>query len=299
MVASRLGSFSQPASSEQSARVLRILDEYMAVLERGGRPDPEGLLARHPDLADVLAVYLQDLEQRHAAAVNLRDSLPSKAGRTAPDPIPETECLGDFQIVREIGRGGMGIVYEAEQLSLGRRVALKVLPLAAALDRKQLQRFQVEAHAAACLHHTNIVPIHAVGCERGVPFYAMQLIEGRSLAALIRELRQLEGLDPAETSRRDHDALVRSPAEEVVSGRQTSVGDPERDGGQEDRGSLSPRSTLHAPRSTRLTVAPTSKRRPAWASRRPRPWSTPISAGFCTATSSRPTFCSTPRAPSG
>ncbi|MFI5460434.1 MAG: protein kinase [Isosphaerales bacterium] len=197
IVTSRLGSFSQPASSEQSARVLRILEDYMAVLERGGRPDPEGLLARHPDLADVLAVYLQDLEQLHVAAVNLRDSLPSKAGRTAPDPIPETECLGDFQIVREIGRGGMGIVYEAEQLSLGRRVALKVLPLAAALDPKQLQRFQVEAHAAACLHHTNIVPIHAVGCERGVPFYAMQLIEGRSLADLIRELRQLDGLDPA------------------------------------------------------------------------------------------------------
>src|SRR5262249_34214719 len=74
-------------------------------------------------------------------------------------------------------------------------VALKVLPLAATMDGKQLQRFQLEAHAAACLHHTNIVPVHAVGCERAVPFYAMQYIEGRSLAQLIAELRRHEGLE--------------------------------------------------------------------------------------------------------
>jgi serine/threonine protein kinase len=86
--------------------------------------------------------------------------------------------LGDFQILRELGRGGMGVVYEARQISLNRRVALKVLPLAAAMDSRQLQRFHVEAQAAACLHHTNIVPIHAVGCERGVHYYAMQFIEG-------------------------------------------------------------------------------------------------------------------------
>jgi serine/threonine protein kinase len=92
----------------------------------------------------------------------------------------------------------MGVVYEAEQISLGRRVALKVLPLAAAMDPKQMQRFQLEAHAAACLHHTSIVPVHAVGCERGVPFYAMQFIEGRSLAQLLAELRRLEGLEPAD-----------------------------------------------------------------------------------------------------
>src|SRR5262249_33081365 len=75
---------------------------------------------------------------------------------------------------------------------------LKVLPMAAAMDGKQLQRFQLEAQVAACLHHTNIVPVHAVGCERGVPFYAMQYIEGRSLAQTIAELRQLEGLDAAD-----------------------------------------------------------------------------------------------------
>jgi WD40 repeat protein/serine/threonine protein kinase len=84
----------------------------------------------------------------------------------------------------------MGIVYEAEQMSLGRRVALKVLPFAAGLDPRQLQRFKNEAHAAAQLHHTNIVPVYGVGCERGVHFYAMQYIDGQTLAAVIRELRQ-------------------------------------------------------------------------------------------------------------
>jgi serine/threonine protein kinase len=86
----------------------------------------------------------------------------------------------------------MGVVYEAEQLSLRRRVALKVLPFAAAIDPRQLQRFKNEALAAAHLRHENIVPVFAVGCERGVHFYAMQLIDGQSLAALIAELRRVE-----------------------------------------------------------------------------------------------------------
>src|SRR5262249_44142209 len=110
---------------------------------------------------------------------------------------PPAGCLGDFRILREIGRGGMGVVYEAEQVSLGRHVALKVLPLVAALDPRQLQRFQPEAQAAAGLHHTNIAPVHAVGCERGVHFYAMQYIQGASLAQFIAELRRLDGLDRA------------------------------------------------------------------------------------------------------
>src|SRR5207244_7957772 len=93
--------------------------------------------------------------------------------------------LGDFRILREIGRGGMGVVYEAEQISLSRRVALKVLPFAATMDPRQLQRFQNEARAAASLEHPHIVPVYGVGCERGVYFYAMKFINGQSLAGLI------------------------------------------------------------------------------------------------------------------
>src|SRR5262249_36433286 len=106
------------------------------------------------------------------------------------DTGPGLGALGDFHLLREVGRGGMGTVYEARQVSLHRRVALKVLPFAAVTDPKQLQRFQVEAQAAAQLHHTNIVPVFAVGCERGVHYYAMQFIEGETLARVLEELRQ-------------------------------------------------------------------------------------------------------------
>jgi serine/threonine protein kinase/tetratricopeptide (TPR) repeat protein len=99
---------------------------------------------------------------------------------------PDSWRLGDFRLIREIGRGGMGVVYEAEQISLNRRVALKILPFAAALDSRHLQRFKTEAQAAAQLHHTNIVPVYAVGSEQGTHYYAMQFIDGRTLADVIQ-----------------------------------------------------------------------------------------------------------------
>jgi serine/threonine protein kinase/Flp pilus assembly protein TadD len=171
-----------------------LVDELTDRLQGGEAVDLEAYIARHPEHADPLRQLVPALEmigelKRSAAR---RAASPTSPG---PDAGLEAGVLGDFRIVREVGRGGMGVVYEAEQISLARRVALKILPLAAAMDAKQLQRFQLEAQAAACLHHTNIVPVHAVGCERGVPFYAMQYIEGRSLVELIRELRRLEGLD--------------------------------------------------------------------------------------------------------
>ena len=106
-------------------------------------------------------------------------------------------AFGEFRIVREVGRGGMGIVYEARQAGLDRPVALKVLSLAAAMDPRALQRFQLEAQVAGWLHHPRIVPVHAVGVVDDVPYYAMQFIEGISLAGLIAEMRSLvNGLAP-------------------------------------------------------------------------------------------------------
>jgi eukaryotic-like serine/threonine-protein kinase len=96
--------------------------------------------------------------------------------------------LGDFEIIREIGRGGMGVVYEARQRSLNRRVALKVLSSSLGLTAKAVHRFRREAEAAARLDHTNIVPIYATGEERGVHFFAMELIEGPSLDRVVRYL---------------------------------------------------------------------------------------------------------------
>ncbi len=108
-----------------------------------------------------------------------------------PAPTVSLRQIGDYRIVGEIGRGGMGVVYEAEQVSLGRRVALKVLPRHAAADRMTLERFRREARAAARLHHTNIVPVFEVGQDGDIRFYAMQFIQGQSLDAVITELRHL------------------------------------------------------------------------------------------------------------
>jgi tetratricopeptide (TPR) repeat protein len=113
--------------------------------------------------------------------------------------------LGEFEILREIGRGGMGVVYEAVQHSLGRKVALKVLHSAPGLTGRAVERFHREASAAAKLHHTNIVPVYAIGEQDGTHFYAMELIEGPSLDQVIRRLR-----DPAATSLPD-DLLATGP----------------------------------------------------------------------------------------
>jgi serine/threonine protein kinase/Tfp pilus assembly protein PilF len=175
-------------SAAEDPRVAAVLQEYLTLLEAGARPDRAALLARHPDLAPTLAEAMDGLDFLYGA-VNSRPR-PAVEPFPTPDGRPAPALLGDFRIVREVGRGGMGVVYEAEQVSLGRRVALKVLPFASALDARHLQRFKNEAQAAAHLHHTNIVPVFAVGSDRGVHYYAMQYIDGQTLADLIRDLRR-------------------------------------------------------------------------------------------------------------
>ncbi len=99
-------------------------------------------------------------------------------------------ALCDYELVRELGRGGMAIVYEAIEIQISRRVAVKILPPSAVLDERQLTRFRAEALATARLDHPHIVPVYNVGSENGVPFYTMKYIDGRSLAELIVEYRQ-------------------------------------------------------------------------------------------------------------
>jgi len=179
------------AASPSADSLARALEEYLAAAEAGAAPPREEFLARYPELAEDLDTCLAALRFIGLAAEGPRSVV---AGFAAP-PVPEQAPghLGDFRIIREVGRGGMGVVYEAEQVSLGRRVALKVLPFAATMDPRQLQRFHNEARAAASLDHPNIVHVHAVGCERAVHFYAMQFIEGQTLAAMIADLRQAGG----------------------------------------------------------------------------------------------------------
>ena len=145
-----------------------------------------------------------DLGARLAQAVAcvrlLRAALPGPPGRR----------LGDFEVGRELGRGGMGVVYEARQVSLNRPVALKVLAGAASLTRTAVARFHREAETAARLHHTNIVPIYATGEDGGVHYYAMELIAGPSLDRVLGELRRGSGAGPL-TLRTDAEPAVVNP----------------------------------------------------------------------------------------
>ncbi|MEO2034219.1 MAG: serine/threonine-protein kinase [Planctomycetaceae bacterium] len=156
--------------------------EFVDGLRNGRCPDIDAYAERHPDIADQIRNLFPTIESlERARAAN--DSAPADE-RASLGPV-RLERLGDLRIIREIGRGGMGIVYEAEQESLQRRVAVKVLPKQALLDENQLRRFQREARTAAQLHHTNIVPILGIGDHLGFHYYVMQKITGVSLEKIL------------------------------------------------------------------------------------------------------------------
>jgi WD40 repeat protein/serine/threonine protein kinase len=215
---------SEPSAVESpsvESLVAGVFDDFLGRRERGERPDVEEYATRHPGLADVIRQVLPALQAMGEAA--------------APPDVEGSGRLGDFRLLRELGRGGMGVVYQAEQISLGRTVALKVLPRAATWDPRQLARFKQEARAAAQLHHPNIVPVYAEGCEDGVHYFAMQLIDGQDLAALIARL------NPDRETGRQGDRETRRPGEGESPGNDSPRGCPETatvDGG--GRVSLSP-----------------------------------------------------------
>ncbi len=182
-----LSALASPAASSADRALGLLVEELTAKLQAGLPVDVQTHAEEHPEHAERLHHLLPALR----LLADLGRSAAGTSGGLAPVKGPQDQVgtLGDFRILREVGRGGMGIVYEAEQISLGRRVALKVLPFAATMDPRHLQRFHNEARAAAGLHHTNIVPVYGVGCERGVHYYAMQFIEGRTLADFIAQQR--------------------------------------------------------------------------------------------------------------
>jgi eukaryotic-like serine/threonine-protein kinase len=161
--------------------------EYMERLREGQHPDIEDYAAQHPALAN----DIRELFPTIAATERLKASQARSSGGRATLGPAQPERLGDFRIIREIGRGGMGVVFEAEQESLGRRVAVKVLPRQVLLDEKHLKRFEREARIAANLHHTNIVEVFGVGEQDGFHYYVMQYIEGVGLDAVIPLLTKL------------------------------------------------------------------------------------------------------------
>jgi serine/threonine protein kinase/Tfp pilus assembly protein PilF len=170
-------------------RVFAALEEYEQACKAGRQPEQTAFLNRHRDVADVLAPLLATRNIVHTIGQELcqqAEDLPSPSGLRPPSP---PRCLGDFQLLRVIGRGGMGVVHEAFQVSLQRKVALKELPIVSSLVPKQLPRFRNEILAAAGLQHDNIVQVYQHGEHDGVHYYVMQLIEGPSLATVIEGLR--------------------------------------------------------------------------------------------------------------
>jgi serine/threonine protein kinase/WD40 repeat protein len=156
----------------------RLAEEFLARCRRGEQPSPEEYARAHAALADRIRGLFPTLLALEGAAGPGPEAPPTRRGA-------EPAVLGEFRILREVGRGGMGVVYEAIQEPLGRRVALKVLPAEVSDRPNYRERFEREARAAAKLHHTNIVPVFASGECDGTLFFAMQFIEGTSLAGLI------------------------------------------------------------------------------------------------------------------
>jgi eukaryotic-like serine/threonine-protein kinase len=160
--------------------------EFVERQRRGENPSVPEYAARHPELADEIRDLFPTIVAMERLKVHQEQS---GTGRASLGDIT-LERLGDFRIIRELGRGGMGIVYEAEQESLGRRVAVKVLPRQSLLEPKHVHRFQREAQAAARLHHTNIVPVFGVGEQEGFHYYVMQLIRGVGLDEILSYMRR-------------------------------------------------------------------------------------------------------------
>jgi WD40 repeat protein/serine/threonine protein kinase len=168
----------------------QIADEFVEAFRQGKGPSVEDFAQRYPAHADEIREMLPALvlmEKAKFADDASGQPLHGKAAAATP-PLSQ---LGDYQILREVGRGGMGLVYEAQQLSLGRHVAIKVLPSHTLLDPRHLGRFHREARAAAKLHHTNIVPVFGVGEQDGLHYYVMQFIAGMGLDVVLDELRRL------------------------------------------------------------------------------------------------------------
>jgi serine/threonine-protein kinase len=175
-----------------------LAEEFLARHREGLKPSLESYAAANPELADEIRrlfpalLMMEELKPRSGDATGSFDAAAVVVRGT------RLERLGDFRILREVGRGGMGVVYEAEQESLGRRVALKVLGTPALQNAAQVRRFEREARAAARLHHTNIVPVFGVGQQEGLRYYVMQFIQGLGLDDVIAELKRLRSSDAAD-----------------------------------------------------------------------------------------------------
>jgi serine/threonine protein kinase len=175
--------------SERERRLHQVVAAWLEAAAAGTALTPEQMQLRYPEFTAELAEFFAGRDFLERLAAPLREVVVRPGA--GPEGLPQQ--LGEYRLLREVGRGGMAVVYEAVQESLGRHVALKVLPTHALLAAEHRERFRREARAAALLHHSNIVPVFGVGQDRGVHFYAMQFIHGQSLDRVLRELRRARG----------------------------------------------------------------------------------------------------------
>ncbi|MGC8642369.1 MAG: protein kinase domain-containing protein [Isosphaeraceae bacterium] len=185
------------SSSDNDDRLGEVIETYLALVEQGAAPEPEAFALRYPDLTDDILSALQGLELVHGLVGQSSGSFGS--GGLARN-LETGRKIAGYRIVRQLGRGGMGTVYEAVHVSLDRPVALKVLGTHAAPDSSARRRFLNEARTAAGLHHTHIVPVFDVGQAGGLCYYAMQRIEGSGLDRVVRFLRRTRPAQAAGSS---------------------------------------------------------------------------------------------------
>jgi eukaryotic-like serine/threonine-protein kinase len=170
---------------DRDRRLDDVLAAYLDEVEAGSTPDRRAWLARYPDLAVELSDFFANHDHFGRIAAPLRpDILPYPTVETTPD-CPRIGYFGDYELIRELARGGMGVVYEVRQVSLDRVLALKMILDGRLAGEAEVRRFRLEAEAAARLDHPNIVPIHEVGEHEGRHYFSMKLVSGGSLAAFV------------------------------------------------------------------------------------------------------------------
>ncbi|MDJ0975428.1 MAG: serine/threonine-protein kinase, partial [Planctomycetota bacterium] len=178
----------------------QLSEEFVARMRAGEAPSVATYAARHPELASEIEKLFPVLMRMEGFKEDVKQDL------EAIDEALGTE-LGEYRLIREIGRGGMGVVYEAMQETLDRRVALKMLPSNLTKDPRFLERFRLEARAAGRLQHKNVVPVIGIGEHDGIHYFAMQYIEGRGLDELVADVRDRVQPHDADGTP-DDDALV-------------------------------------------------------------------------------------------
>ena len=188
-------------------RLSQIIAEYLQAIDAGSSPDPEEYTLRYPDLAEQLRVFFTDQEKMNRLAAPLRPDDPDATQPPGPDlhsatithsPLGEERTgqtgsvgkiryFGDYELISEIARGGMGVVFKARQVTLNRTVAVKMILKGEFAGPQDVQRFRAEAEAAGNLDHPNILPIHEVGEHEGQQYFSMKLVEGESLGNKLSE----------------------------------------------------------------------------------------------------------------